>query len=136
MSIGKSTAVFRTPLGWAGVAVSEKGVTRVVLPRKDRKSVEEELEGSAASFTPGAHILKKAVKLLERYFTGEAVVLDLPLDLGTETAFLRDVRKAAASIPSGETRSYGWVARRAGRPTAARAVGQVMAANPVPVLIP
>jgi O-6-methylguanine DNA methyltransferase len=44
--------------------------------------------------------------------------------------------KKAAQIPPGEVRSYGWIAREIGHPHAARAVGQAMARNPLPLLFP
>jgi O-6-methylguanine DNA methyltransferase len=74
--------------------------------------------------------------LLSAYFSGEAVLFDLPLDLRYYTAFQQAVWNAAAGVPYGETRSYSWIARRIGRPRAARAAGQALGANPVPVLIP
>ena len=127
--------VFRTALGWAGVAVSERGVAQVVLPRKDRRSVERMLGcGPGAAVRRG--LLRKAVGVLTAYFEGTAVALDLPLDLGNATAFQQAAWKAAASIPRGARRSYAWIAERAGSPRAARAAGQAMGANPVPVLIP
>ena len=46
------------------------------------------------------------------------------------------MRAAAATIPRGETRPYGWIARQAGRPRAVRAAASALAANPVPLLIP
>ncbi len=52
------------------------------------------------------------------------------------TAFKQAVWKATADIPLGETRSYAWVAKRIKNPRAARAVGQALGANPVPILIP
>jgi O-6-methylguanine DNA methyltransferase len=58
------------------------------------------------------------------------------LDLGALTEFERDVLSATRRIPAGETRPYGWVAREAGRPRAVRAVGSVLARNPVPLLVP
>jgi O-6-methylguanine DNA methyltransferase len=60
----------------------------------------------------------------------------LPLDLRSVTEFQRDVLAAAATIPPGEVRSYGWVAREIGSPSAARAVGSALNRNPVPILIP
>jgi O-6-methylguanine DNA methyltransferase len=60
----------------------------------------------------------------------------LGYDLRPLTAFERDVLRAAQSIPSGQTRPYGWVAREIGRPRAVRAVGTALGHNPVPVLIP
>jgi O-6-methylguanine DNA methyltransferase len=58
------------------------------------------------------------------------------LDLRDLTGFERDVLAATRTIPVGETRPYGWVAREAGRPTAVRAVASVLARNPVPLLVP
>ena len=50
--------------------------------------------------------------------------------------FVRDVLTACCRIPRGEVRTYGQLAALVGKPGAARAVGQVMAWNPVPLLIP
>jgi methylated-DNA-[protein]-cysteine S-methyltransferase len=52
------------------------------------------------------------------------------------TAFERAALRKAAEIPPGEVRSYGWIAREIGNPQAARAVGQVMARNPVALFFP
>ena len=60
----------------------------------------------------------------------------MPVDLRSVTPFQRQVLEQAAEIPRGQTRTYGWLAHRTGRPKAARAVGQTMARNPVPLLIP
>lgn len=59
----------------------------------------------------------------------------LPLDLAV-TPFRRTVLDTAATIPRGEVRSYGWLARHVGKPGAARAVGSAMATNPVPLIVP
>ena len=60
----------------------------------------------------------------------------LPLDLEPLSEFDRAVLLKALEIPRGEVRTYGWVAREIGRPTAARAVGRALGANPIPFLIP
>jgi methylated-DNA-[protein]-cysteine S-methyltransferase len=52
------------------------------------------------------------------------------------TAFAERVYKAVLSVPFGETRTYKWVAKKAGRPKACRAVGNLMKNNPLPLLIP
>jgi len=57
-------------------------------------------------------------------------------DLTGLSAFERDVLTATRGIPAGQTRPYGWVAREAGHPGAVRAVGSVLARNPVPLLVP
>jgi O-6-methylguanine DNA methyltransferase len=60
----------------------------------------------------------------------------LPVDLRSRTPFQTRVLRIAASIPRGEVRPYGWLARQVERPEAARAVGSTMARNPVPLIIP
>jgi len=136
--------IFSTPLGWAGVGIYEKGICRIVLPRGSQKAVKNELAMSkvkvaiskAAASRSTDREIKRTVKLIQQYFSGKRVSFDLPLDLSYYTPFRRAVWKAAVSIPYGETRSYAWIAKRIGRPKAARAVGQAMGANPVPILIP
>jgi O6-methylguanine-DNA--protein-cysteine methyltransferase len=134
------------------VAVSEKGITMIALPRQSKRAVEQEL-GSAtrpltlAGSTELAEVLsragrgsvktlEKAIKLLGAYFSRKLVLFDLPLDLRSYTRFQQAVWKATAEIPHGETRSYAWIAKRIRNPLASRAVGQAMGVNPVPIIIP
>jgi len=63
-------------------------------------------------------------------------VADPAVDLSGLPPFERKVLETLVSIPSGELRSYAWVAREAGRPGAVRAVGNVCAHNPLPVVVP
>jgi O-6-methylguanine DNA methyltransferase len=65
---------------------------------------------------------------------GHAAHLDF--DLRWTTPFGREVLGATLQIPPGETRSYGWIAREIGRPTAMRAVGTALGRNPVAFFIP
>lgn len=79
--------------------------------------------------------LERAAAALDCYFDGGAVPDDLPLSPeGTE--FQRSVWALLREIPGGEVRTYGELARRLGRPGAARAVGQACNRNPIPILIP
>jgi O6-methylguanine-DNA--protein-cysteine methyltransferase len=59
----------------------------------------------------------------------------VPVDLGI-TEFQREILERIAMIPFGETRTYGDIARITGRPGGARAIGQVMNKNPLPVIYP
>ena len=61
---------------------------------------------------------------------------DKVVDISELTPFEQAALRATAQIPPGEVRSYSWVASQIGRPRAARAVGQVMARNPLPLLFP
>lgn len=73
---------------------------------------------------------------LEEYFDGRRLVFRLPLDLEQGTPFQREVWQALLNIPYGETVTYKDVAQEIGRPSAARAVGAAVAANPLPIVIP
>jgi methylated-DNA-[protein]-cysteine S-methyltransferase len=77
----------------------------------------------------------KAVEQLDQYFAGERVQFDLELDL-LGTKFQQDVWNALLTIPYGETRSYGEIARQIGRPDRARAVGAANGSNPVSIIVP
>jgi methylated-DNA-[protein]-cysteine S-methyltransferase len=151
----RNMMVFKTALGWAGVAVSDHGVCAIVLPKKEKKAVERELKSPTSTLTPALSpggrgkkgegalssrgiekMLERAAKLLSQYFSGERVSFDLPVDMRYHTAFRQAVWKATAEIPRGETRSYAWVAKRIRKPGAARATGQALGANPVPIIIP
>lgn len=61
---------------------------------------------------------------------------DLPLDLRSVGEFQQTILRLTATIPRGEVRPYGWLAREAGNPKAVRAVGTAMARNPVPLIVP
>lgn len=76
-------------------------------------------------------------RAFDAYFAGDLVALDsLPVDLDGRTEFSRAVLTALRRLgPFGLT-SYGELANAVGRPAAARAVGQAVGANPVPILIP
>jgi methylated-DNA-[protein]-cysteine S-methyltransferase len=76
---------------------------------------------------------------LQGYFRDGAPLLPLHWDLlevDELTEFARKAYEATLMIPHGETRTYAWVAKRMGRPLAARAVGQALRKNPFPILIP
>ena len=81
-------------------------------------------------------ILEKTRRALERYFSGTSEEFDgIPLDPGG-TDFQRRVWGCLRTIPAGETRSYGDVARAIGRPRAVRAVGSANRVNPLPIVVP
>ncbi|MGH7607372.1 MAG: methylated-DNA--[protein]-cysteine S-methyltransferase, partial [Gemmatimonadales bacterium] len=88
-----------------------------------------------ARITKGGAALERWVARLVRYLDGHEPHVDLPLDVRA-TAFQRRVWRELQRIPRGETRSYTDIARRIGRPAAARAVARACASNPVAVLIP
>lgn len=80
--------------------------------------------------------LGRELKQLGGYFDGKRTMFDLSVSLEATTEFQRLVLTTTAKIPFGETLSYGQLAREIGRPNSSRAVGQALAANPIPVVIP
>lgn len=88
-----------------------------------------------ASERPAA--LEHAVTQLEEYFAGQRTDFDLPLDLsGIATDFQRRVYARLLEVEYGHLTSYGKLARELGAPGMARAVGQAVGANPIPIVIP
>ncbi len=125
----------RTPWGWAGAVYSERGLQGFVLPREEREETEallEELFGPVEESRPWAALREQ----LRDYFGGNRGALSLPLDVTAPGEFTGRVWREAGRIPPGRTETYGEIARRAGRRGAARAVGQAMRRNPVPLFIP
>lgn len=80
-------------------------------------------------------VLDTAARQLEEYFAGARRAFDVPVSLaGTE--FQRGVWAALAALSFGEFTSYGELGRATGRPSAGRAVGGAVGANPVPIIVP
>jgi methylated-DNA-[protein]-cysteine S-methyltransferase len=126
-----------TALGWVGIAWSSKGLAALTLPEPTETASIRRLPpgGDRNESAPGLDIsaLKEA---LLRAYRGEAVLFGEALDPGIGTPFQRQVWAITRAIPRGQTRTYGEIAREAGSPGAARAVGQAMARNPWPMLVP
>ncbi|MCB2189259.1 MAG: methylated-DNA--[protein]-cysteine S-methyltransferase [Deltaproteobacteria bacterium] len=126
-------------LGTVEVAVSAAGVTALALPRP----TPGRLQDLIAQRFPGAELTTVAAadhpagRALLAYLAGEDLSLEHPVDLaGLGGEFRRRVLQALAAVPPGETTTYGSLAAAAGNPRAARAVGQVMHNNPVPLFLP
>jgi AraC family transcriptional regulator of adaptative response/methylated-DNA-[protein]-cysteine methyltransferase len=129
-------AIVASPLGRLLVAATERGVCAVAMGDSDRE-LEHALrrEYSAASIASDPGSLAAATNQVLAHLSGSLPRLDLPLDIRT-TAFQRQVWKALAAIPRGETRTYGEIAATIGRAGAARAVARACASNPVALAIP
>jgi methylated-DNA-[protein]-cysteine S-methyltransferase len=129
-------ALVSTACGWVGIVWSDRGVRRLNLP------VQTEKEAMALLCIGNATDLDKGEangplrRQLTDYFNGNKTGFDCTLDLSGSTPFRRQVWKATMEIPYGQVRSYKWVAERIGKPSACRAVGRALAANPLPPVIP
>jgi methylated-DNA-[protein]-cysteine S-methyltransferase len=128
--------IIKTPFGFVGVAATSKGVRQVLLPRPDEGSVWRELDSAEDDSPQAKAYVKSAAQKLQRYFRGENVTFDEPLDWDGQSDFFRRVWTELLTVPRGETLSYNELGRRVGKPRAARAVGAAMAKNPLPVIVP
>ncbi len=129
-------AVLPTSLGWVGVLASPGGIRRLTLPQASPPEAVEGLGPKARGAVLHTSRFEELRLRLERYFSGEPVDFNDTLDLGEGAPFFRRAWQACGSIPRGETRTYAWLASRAGNPRAVRAAGQAMARNPVSIIIP
>ncbi len=126
--------LYRHPWGTVAGVFSERGLRSLDLPR-----IEDTSEPETAPLPPTARPWAEALRrALDRYFAGEREDFnDIPLDLDGATPFRRKVWETARHVPWGETTSYGGLAERMGRDrSAARAVGQALGSNPIPIIVP
>lgn len=128
--------VFETRFGWVGVAGTSEHVSRVLLPCPNRDQAAGRLGRPPTPVDALPPLLREVVARIQRYFTGTPVGFDEPIDLSSFSVFAQTVLEACRRIDYGTTCSYRDLAVRCGRPTAARAVGMVMARNPAPILVP
>ena len=127
---------FRTAKGWVAVLGSKKGLLAVALPHPSKESALEELGANMDNAAPDDGFFSDIVSRLRDYFAGEQVSFDDELDTSHVTPFQAKVWQAAQTISYGQTRSYAWLARQIGKPAAARAVGQAIGRNRLPVIVP
>ena len=133
-------AVFETARGWCGLAWGGAGITRFQLPASSAAGAERHLLRRVPGARRGeaAPEIAAIIEAVQRYFNGEAVDFsDVPLDLGAQEPFFARIYAALRRVGWGETTTYGALAKQLGAgPEAARDVGQAMARNPVPLIIP
>lgn len=137
--------VFETAIGACAIAwreASESGVVAIVgfqLPDATAAQTESRITGksrASKSANPPAQISRLVEKIMKHLDGDLQDFRDVPVDLSAAAPFARRVLEAARHVPPGRTTTYGELARIAGRPDASRAVGQIMGANPVPLIIP
>jgi methylated-DNA-[protein]-cysteine S-methyltransferase len=129
-------AVFDTAAGWVGLLGSTAGLRRITLPQGSEREAIHLLGESLDSAVASPKRFNDIIERLRAYFDGNRVDFPDRLEFTTATPFQREVWQAARLIPYGETRSYAWLAGKIGKPKAARAVGQALGKNPLPVIVP
>jgi len=125
--------------GWVGLVASDRGLRFLGLPAPAYDDALRRIRRSypnAALAPDDAALLEIAAQVCS-YLAGSLHAFAVELDLRGYTTFELTVWAAAARIPYGETRTYGWIAARVGGgPGAAQAVGAALGGNPIPLIIP
>jgi methylated-DNA-[protein]-cysteine S-methyltransferase len=126
-----------SPIGELVVFVTPRGLLRV-------KYADEPIEGVLAEVAArvSPRILRAPRRTdpvrreLEGYFALRRRSFDLLIDWSLVQGFAGNVLRETSRIPFGDVRSYGQVARQAGSPRAARAAGNALGSNPIPIVVP
>ena len=131
-----SISTVDSPVGRLFVAFRHSGITAIAFDRGDgEEAILGRLQrrlGRGLIPSQAPQWVLDTVAVFFRSHTSDLGKVDI-----TELSpFEQSALRAAASIPAGEVRSYGWIAESIGQPSAARAVGRAMARNPVPLLYP
>jgi methylated-DNA-[protein]-cysteine S-methyltransferase len=121
-----------SPIGPLTIVASETGVRAILFDHETDKRAAALADGVV---DPEQPVVARAASQLREWFAGQRRQFDLPLDLHG-TPFQVKAWRALATIPYGETISYGQQAARIGEPNKARAVGAANGRNPIPIVLP
>jgi methylated-DNA-[protein]-cysteine S-methyltransferase len=122
-----------SPIGAVYVVAGPEGV-RYLAPAASEEEFARGYRARFGRFVSPTGGLEDLAERVAAALAGERV--EVPVDLSGATPFQRRVLETVKGIARGEVRPYVWVASEAGSPGASRAVGNVMANNPVPLLVP
>jgi methylated-DNA-[protein]-cysteine S-methyltransferase len=128
--------IFETAAGWMAAVAGERGIIRLTLPRATAAEAVRIAGIDEQMSTAYPELFSDLAGRLRLYFRGRAVPFNDPLDLSGGTGFQRAVWQATARIPYGATATYGQIAALINRDRSARAVGQALGQNPLPIIIP
>jgi methylated-DNA-[protein]-cysteine S-methyltransferase len=128
VALPRSLRRLASPIGRIELTGDGDAVTSLTIEKGGRLPLEGEPESSD-------DVLDRAASQLDEYFAGDRRSFDVPVHLAG-TSFQKAIWQLLAELPYGSVSSYGALGAATGRPTAGRAVGGAVGANPVPLLIP
>ncbi len=137
MSEATVFTVVKVSDAYFGLARTSRGLKRVSGDHSSPEAAEAELRGLFPNLARDDAAFGDLPQRLQRFFEGKPVDFSSDaLDMESVAPFHRQVYQAAQRIPWGQVVTYGELAAFAGRPRAARAVGQAMAHNPWGIIVP
>jgi methylated-DNA-[protein]-cysteine S-methyltransferase len=125
-----------SPLGPVWVALSERGLVAVEYDMDLEEFAVRLQRLGFARLLSDPRVTQPAVRQLGEYLQGQRKDFDLPIDWSVMRPFQEKVLRETFAIPYGQVTTYGELARKLGKPGAARAVGRAQATNPMPLVIP
>jgi methylated-DNA-[protein]-cysteine S-methyltransferase len=125
-----------TTLGPVWVAVGSKGLVAIEYNGSEDAFLNYLAKVASGQPRRSAEQVGAAKDQVHAYLAGKASQLDLPVDLSGTTPFQRRVLEETRRVPRGSVSTYAEIARRIGKPKAARAVGQALRRNPIPIVVP
>ena len=126
-----------TSLGFVPLVFTASGLRAVGMPTATAAQAEAWAADMGAREEADDPLAQEVAMLLQRYGAGiPTSFLSIPLDWDGVSDFCRRVLEEVCLIPWGEVRTYSWLALRVGQPRGARAVGQALARNPFPIVVP
>ena len=130
--------IFDTKWGSFGLAATQSALLRTQLPAASPEKVKTALLKNLPNPQYDKNLLKNLQQQLIAYFDGSTINFSLrfPLALDGFSPFAVSVLTACRDVRFGQTITYARLAKKAGRPAAARAVGRIMAKNPFPLIVP
>jgi methylated-DNA-[protein]-cysteine S-methyltransferase len=129
--------VIETDMGWVAVAGLDGGIAHLVLPCNSKSDAERQLAVAAGfDLAITRNDFSGEAQNLEAYFSGRRTDFTCSILAPDASSFDLAVWKAAREIPYGGLSTYGALADNIDRPRAARAVGNALGRNPVPVVVP
>ena len=130
--------IFKTKWGYFGLAGTESALCRTQLPGPEPEKIESCLLKNLPDAQFDGTYFKTLQKHITAYFEGSCVNFspDIPIILDEPGVFSCKVLKTCRKIKFGQRITYAGLAKKAGRPDASRAVGNIMANNPLPLIIP
>lgn len=130
------TEVPDTPIGNLWVASSQQGLVAIEIGGTKEQFIRRLRKMGFDYLVPGTQDSFEATKQIKQYLRGKRRKFELAIDWSAITRFQRQVFEVLMAVPFGEVITYSEIARRLGKPKAARAVGQAGATNPLPIVIP
>ena len=125
-----------SPIGAFFVGLSEQGIVALSFEESEERFLAWLQRKARAGVVRKPSKLREVVSQVLEYLEGRRNVFAFTYDLRSLTPFQRNVLTTVQEVPRGEYLTYGELAQRIGKPGAARAVGQALGSNPIPILIP